>query len=423
MCNFYECDPTKTRGINLRKLFVILLILLFFATVSFAGNVDTYGIGAKATALGGAFSAYADDPFAVHHNPAGLMQIKKPTISGGVHVLDPAISISNYKVNGNASDFSDTSETLFVPHFGFAYPLSNELVLAVAAYAPYGFDIEWGKENPNASNWFHAYCNRQVITPSVAYQFNKKLSVGFGISIGKSEVGAKKLMPIGHNQYLELEVDLDDDFNYSFNFGAMYKPIKTVSLGIAYRSKTSVDYKGSAEVKGMSSSDVSMDTVDYPDQAQFGIRYQPHEKLSIEFDFVWTNWSAVETQIMNFSEIPNQEFDRNWDNTNQFKIGVEWIATDMLAFRAGYFYDPSPVPDSTFDFMWPDADKNVYSLGMGLDFGKFSVDSVFQYSLVEHDREIGGESSNLNNSYNGDSVSLSGDGHILGYGITLNYRF
>ncbi len=69
--------------------FCIMLMLIIFAPSLHAGNVDTQGIGAKATALGGAFSAYGDDPFAVYYNPATLTQIRSAMISLGAHVVKP----------------------------------------------------------------------------------------------------------------------------------------------------------------------------------------------------------------------------------------------------------------------------------------------------------------------------------------------
>lgn len=43
----------------------------------------------QATALGGAFAAYADDVYAVYYNPAGLTQIKNKQISLGSVNIDP----------------------------------------------------------------------------------------------------------------------------------------------------------------------------------------------------------------------------------------------------------------------------------------------------------------------------------------------
>ena len=80
--------------------------------------------------------------------------------------------------------------------------------------------------------------------------------------------------------------------------------------------------------------------------------------------------------------------------------------------------------------MWPDADRKTYSIGAGINFTKhISLDLVFQYSVAEYKREIGGESVNLNESYSNPvtnkegHVSMEADGYLLGYGATLTYRF
>ena len=62
-----------------------------------------------------------------------------------------------------------------------------------------------------------------------------------------------------------------------------------------------------------------------------------------------------------------------------------------------------------------------------MNFGRLSIDTVLQYSIAEYKREIGGESVELNDSYkigeNPGTVAMSADGHLWGYGITVNYRF
>jgi len=56
---------------HLLSSIVAVFLVAALAVSAWAGNVDTYGIGAKNTAMGGAVSAYADDPFAIYYNPAG----------------------------------------------------------------------------------------------------------------------------------------------------------------------------------------------------------------------------------------------------------------------------------------------------------------------------------------------------------------
>ncbi len=126
-----------------RSLSLFLLFSLLTLSAR-AGNVDTFGIGSKATALGGAFSAYADDPFAVYYNPAGLAQIERPILSAGVLTLNPTIKVHFFRaVDGDGNrvepygiSFKDSSKNLIVPHFGFATPLFNNLYFGIGVYVP-----------------------------------------------------------------------------------------------------------------------------------------------------------------------------------------------------------------------------------------------------------------------------------------------
>ena len=80
------------RGI-LIKISILVVGLIISASPCFAGLFDTLGLGSKATSMGGAFAAYADDPFAVYYNPAGLSQIDRMTLTTGFHNAFPVIKI------------------------------------------------------------------------------------------------------------------------------------------------------------------------------------------------------------------------------------------------------------------------------------------------------------------------------------------
>ncbi len=425
-----------------------LLLALGFTILLVSGvraaNVDTFGIGSKATALGGAFSAQTDDPFAVHYNPAGLVHIARPMVSGGVHMIDPQLEVHNYHVasadpavNGYRS-FDDDSPNLYVPHLGFAMPLTDRWAAGLALYVPYGLDLEWSSNpaaNPAAYNCFHSYYGRMVVTPAAAYRIDEHWSIGFGVVLGRSETGIEHLIynplvPALHGKRIKAE--LEDDFNHSFNIGVLFQPVESVSLGLTYRSEAKAEFEGDIHVYGVPGldTDISMDSIDHPQQIQLGVCYQPLPVLSFEVDLVWTEWSVAREQLTSFDtaflvygpDAP-QRLRREWDDTLQVKVGIEWQTTDILALRLGYFYDPSPIPEDSFDVLWPDGDKKTYSLGFGLDLGDFTIDGVFQYIRTEADRQIGGESVNLNHTYGDVPVSLSAKGELWGAGLTLSYHF
>ena len=411
-----------------------------------AGNVDTFGVGAKATALGGAYSAYANGPFAAYYNPAGLTQIKRPMASAGLEIMDPSLKVYDYKAkdsNGNEiqpynKTISDTSPDLFIPTAGFVLPLNDRFAFGFAAYVPYGLHIKWrssNEQNAGSYNAFESYYIRVVATPTIAYKISDKLSVGFGVSIGRSYSGSQRRiyapsMPALNNRVIK--GTLIDSVNYSYNIGIMYKPINKITLGLTYRSRTHTHFSGTVKVIGLESVGAST-SIDHPDQVQGGIRFTPTDKISLETDVVWTHWDLIDGYTLHFDKPllgkRQETFDRNWKNTTQYRFGAEWKASKLLTLRAGYYYDPSPIPTDTFDLLWPDGNKSTYSGGLGLNFGKVSVDLAVQYIIARTKRNVRGDSKELNNSYANPitqqpgSVSTEAKGHLWGYGLTVNYTF
>jgi long-chain fatty acid transport protein len=294
------------------RFFVIFLLI---SSVCFAGNVDTFGIGSKATAMGGAFSAYADDVYATHYNPAGLTQINSLTISVGAEYMDPELKVHDYTATdyngGNVASnvgFNDDSDNLLVPHFGIAMPIGN-FVLGLTAYVPYGLHIKWDddpEKNPAVYVAAESYYIREVVAPTLAYKINDKWSIGGAILIGKTYAAEKRRVyaPGLPNHNKLVTVEMEDSFNWSFNLGVQYKPIEQVTIGLTYRSKADVELEGDAEVDDWSGvgGDVDVDGVeiDHPEQIQFGVRYVPINNFSMEIDVVYSKWSQVSSYTAYF---------------------------------------------------------------------------------------------------------------------------
>lgn len=427
------------------SVFLLALVSIFLNKGNaHANSHDNYGIGATAASLGGAFTARADDPFAVYYNPAGLTQSKKTMISAGAMVYNPLIKLNNLKSNdGTAVDFEDDSPICPAPHLGFITPLNDKFSFGVAAYVPFGLALKWDNDetvNPGAYNAYDVWYTRKVISPGIGYKINDKLSVGASLSIGTSETGRKRVsqqLSALLKERVTFETDLKDDLNLSYNIGIMYKPVESLSFGLTYRSRGEADFEGETDLTVGSRSkkyDVEMKDIDQPEQIQAGVRYVFNEKLSVEADVVWTHWSFVKRETIKFKN-PDKHmsailhgdrhyYDRDWEDVTQFKIGVEYKATKMLTLRCGYYNDPSPVPDKSFDLEWPDADKHTYTLGAGFNFENWKIDTAVTYSKSPEQRKISpGESQNFDHSYFYHGVSAQGEGSVFGVGATLSYLF
>jgi len=431
-------------------LFCGIAFMITSMGVATAGLLDTLGLGSKATSMGGAFAAYADDPFAIYYNPAGLSQIEKFTVSNGLHLALPWIEVKNFHVDGGHYkknifaaeipisnegingyyDISNKKRVVPAPHFATAYPVNENIVAGFAIYAPFGAEVYWPddvSENPGAYNTTFGSIKRIAATPTISYKFNDYLSFGLGLSIGVTEVKAEKIFYLPEEVMNELNANYNammnsgsynmakkiaaardaggrkvvaemlDPFNFSFNLGLMYRFSDKVNFGLTYRSRADVNVDGTVELEGLNESygtlnngepiktKVDAETeMDHPPQIQFGVRYQPSEDFTIELDYVWTKWSIIDGYTIQFSpklvaSRESEDFRRYWLDTNQVRLGAEWITNEFVTIRAGYYYDPSPVPEETFDFSTSDVNKRVYSVGIGLNYDWFTVDTVFQY--------------------------------------------
>lgn len=441
----------------LKKSFVFsLLAALTAANTAYSGCVQSFGTGAVAKGQSEAVVAQANDPYAVYYNPAGLTQIDRPMLSTSVNIYDAEVKIKNFEINSTKtgdtnlntmgpSRMHSTGEPLVTPTMGFAMPINNDWSFGIAAYSPYGLRVLWDHDpNQNSAalySWESTYY-RTVVSPTAAYKISDKLSAGLGVSLGHSVFHTGKTVPAnpltGTPGLTALKLEAEDDFNYSFNVGVLYKPNDDISMGLTYRSVTNTDFDGDIYIAGKKTAPVSI-KYDHPQSVQGGIRYNFLSDLAIETDLVWTNWDINRNQIEKTPMAPGGAFHhaRDWENTVQYKIGAEWQATESLILRSGYTYDPSPVPDETFDIGWPDTDRSVYNIGMGWMFNQsWSVDSALIYVRSTPMRNVSG-SSDLNHVYGtmvekytqgavpSDTVNvkLKDEGLLVGYSLTVNYKF
>lgn len=75
--------------------------------------------------------------------------------------------------------------------------------------------------------------------------------------------------------------------------------------------------------------------------------------------------------------------DPHWDDSWAVRGGAQYKLTPHLVARGGYFYDTSPVPESTLDPLVPDADRHGITLGAGYKTGGWTFDAAYMLVLVD----------------------------------------
>lgn len=182
-----------------KVILLVFLVLVGFAQSSIArqdtgGEFLTWGVGARASGMGEAFCAVADDATAIHFNPAGLGFLKKPAFVGVHSDLYPDLD------SGMSHSF-----------LGYAQPVGKNTFGLGLNYLNTGEHIITD-DSPDGIGTFKWYDLAAIF--SLAHSFSDNFSVGANLKYIYSEV-----------YYIKRKA-------YAGDLGLLYKtPVKGLNLG------------------------------------------------------------------------------------------------------------------------------------------------------------------------------------------------
>ena len=239
-----------------------VVLSAFFSSMAFAAGFHIHEQGAKAMGMANAFVAQADDPSALFYNPAGIAFQEGTQISLGVTV----IRVPETEFNGTtplgggpslATDEKARKDVFFPPNFYFTHSMENQ---------PISFGIGFNSIYPLAKRWASNSNFRDEIKeiaikpfniqPTVAYRIDKwNLALAAGIDYTYAQVWLEKspYFPVPATPLGDMEIEGDGD-GWGYNFGLLWKPLKQLSIGVAYRSEIKLDIEGDADFLGFQAS-------------------------------------------------------------------------------------------------------------------------------------------------------------------------
>ncbi|HEX7676561.1 MAG TPA: outer membrane protein transport protein, partial [Thermoanaerobaculia bacterium] len=140
--------------------------MLAVSGAAFGAGFGLYEQGAKATAMGGAFAATADDPSAIFYNVAGIAQQRHATFMAG----GTGINFNN-SFTGDPNDAFTSGSTgryrdhLFVPpNAYFIMPIGTNLTAGVGVFTPFGLRTNW--EDP----WIGRFVSRDANIKTISVE-------------------------------------------------------------------------------------------------------------------------------------------------------------------------------------------------------------------------------------------------------------
>lgn len=331
----------------------------------------------SATGQGNAFAgaaASAEDATTIWFNPAGMMKLKSNQLIVTGHFISPKASFTNQgSTDGSGAPLSggndDGGRNAFVPNFYWVTAINKRMKFGLGVTTPFGLETDY---NDTWVGRYHAVkTNLKTVNfnPSIAYQANKKLSVGGGLNIMLADVtftnaidfGSLLNMPQAVDGFANLKANNYGglgNLSYGFNLGLLYDITPQTRLGLAYRSKTTIDVKGSAEFKvpvpaapilatGAFQNTAISASVGLPQSFSVSVAHDM-KKLTLLADVTWTGWSTFNELRINYANPaqPDSVTTENWNDTWRYSVGANWQYSQKITLRTGVAYDETPIPNA-----------------------------------------------------------------------------
>ncbi|MGE5310712.1 MAG: OmpP1/FadL family transporter, partial [Nitrospirota bacterium] len=324
----------------MRRLFAVLgvlcLALAISPTADATNGTNLIGIGPIARSMGGVGIAAPQDAIsAVFANPAAMCfgaycPGSEFNFAGTLFMPKPEAKVSAGGVTASAE--SD-KKIYAIPAIGLSVPipdLPQTLRFGIAAYGVSGLGVDYRDTKLDTNTNVNTPAGPQPVplaqgtdtqlqtmkfAPAIAYQPTDRLSVGLDLQI----------------DYSSLDLGSGSTFNYGWGYqlGVLYKLTDAVSLGATYISPQKVKYENVLAKPDGFSANLELES---PQQVGFGVAVTLFDKLLIEGDVKWLNWSDAQGY---------HEFD--WDDQWVYALGAQYEVIPKLFLRAGFNYGSNPV--------------------------------------------------------------------------------
>jgi long-chain fatty acid transport protein len=393
----------------------VWLGLLTWCSGAWGAGFNIYEMGARATAMGGAFVAAADDPSAIFYNPAGTAWLP-PGFAASVNVsaISPetkfarATGVTESMYPGDPT--AQTKSSIFTPTGIYVtYRKDEHWSGGIGFFTPFGLGVEWDKKETFAGRTLST--NSQIrgyyFSPMVTYHPVPQLAVSVGGHLVVSSLTLERIQTqiFGTDarayNVIHFKLEGTSDLTVAPAAAVMWRPNGRVSFGINYKGAVTnsfTDQDGTLEQlpTGIDALDAAVSQqldalgrkqkvsgdLNYPGILMVGTRVRPHPKLAVLADFVWFNWSVFDRVDLEFTNPAlNSELREDYQDGQQWRLGLEFELRPGLDLLAGFVYDNTPQPVGSVSPLLPDANRFDYSLGVSYRTERW--DLTAGYMLVD----------------------------------------
>lgn len=373
---------------------------------------NVQGAGARATGLGGAFVAVADDATAVSFNPAGLAQLLRPEMSLALRWGRRSVAFEDVRTRSKTQPLAVSDSVLSHSRveptfFSVSAPFrvsdrTMALQLSFQRMIPLSVrDTRDLVERPvNGSGAVGARLFQSIdqtgqidlYSLALAYELSERVLAGFSVNAmrgvwgldsfsTKEQGGARSTVDFRQQNHLE---------GMNARVGLLWRwPHWALGLahsngfGAAYRGQIRVDARPAAKPPSVISTSLDCG-MHWPSSSSAGLSVRPAEGWLFALDVNRTRWSKATyvspgTSLQGLGFFDLVRGGRTPDTTD-LHAGVErlFISSSgmVIPLRLGYSREPQPLVDRIT------SEQRVVkgiSLGSGFKRGAFTLDGAYRY--------------------------------------------
>lgn len=352
------------------------------------------GIGARAAGMGFAHAAVVEDGSALYYNPAGLAQIRRIEVSGGL-VHDSQDREVSFQARPGTSGLSSQSIDIGATqlnHLSLAYPFPayrGSLVLGLA-YQRYsslksdyfrdGFLVQPSGATPGLyeREAFTEGGGVNYWTAGLAGDVSANVSLGATVSFIQGsttqdfDIGRFRAFSNG-----ETDVDGSDDVFRSTEFrdaditgitgsvGILTHPSESTRLGFTVDFPQRYDFEGTVDSEFEDREKIDTDSFNFEDQITLpfsfvaGLAFTP-SNLVLAADVRLTDWTQIDFE----GPIRSQDRENAYRSTVDVNVGLEYqLPVHPTRLRVGFSSQPLPyrlvAGDLDFTFVPDDNNPNT----------------------------------------------------------------
>jgi long-chain fatty acid transport protein len=293
-------------------------------------------------------------------NPAGMTGLERDAMLAGLQVVLPKAEFDTSIATGGGDDGGNAGNIAVIPSFFYVHKLSDRSRFGISLVAPQGGGFDYGDNFSGRYQTSKATLAAVGISPSFAYKFNDRFSMGAGVSV----IYTKFEQNIMLNQAAvagpgtpdgKVKIENATDWGYQPFLGLTAQLTDRALLGVVYRAKMDVDLEGDLNFRNLiipqpAANDIDINW-DNPQWLEAGLRYRLSEENHLFLNGGWQDWSEFGEKNELSVDGKVATLDRQWDDTWHAGIAFGHLKKGQSGYSIGFAYDSSPVKNEhrTFD--------------------------------------------------------------------------